>query len=646
MVTTPLSETDPAADLVLKRWKDSDHQIAHERKNHWMNVSFFKGRQWVSWDEKNRTVQNTFSPSVYENERMRVTINKIQPRVDTLMGRFCQRDLSFEGRPTATDDATVTKSKTAEKVIESMRSNNDWEAVKEETVFSALMGGTSAICWEWNGSADEQLWIDDQSGKVVGKGQVQLTSLSIAEFSVETGVRRWQDARWWVSCVGMPPELVKATYGLSWKPDADATAGDGPLRHQVSNMGTDVRPDLTAVYIMYEKPNPACKAGRHVIVVNDTTVTDEPWPFESKDLNLYVFRCLKATDKWVGETMVTQARAPQILYNIARSSQAEHMKLASAVKLMIPKGALDDDTEMTDEPGEPVEYWPGEAGAKPEYLQAGDPGRVIQQAPEELEAELDDILHSHAVSRGESPGDRNSGLALSILAEKNDTPLGPMARDQARGWGLVGTSALRLCSEKADEPRTAIAVRGSGVPDRMDWKGSDIGDQYHVEVPLENVMPTSKAATQALMVQFAQAFPAVAGSLPPAAIIKAFDMPGLSVLDAISDSDVARATYENEQMSTGQTEMPEKWHDHAKHIAEHNQFRNSTGWDFFDDQTKTIFEAHIEAHQRLVEEEAAGQAQLNAVRPGLGGLPQANEPIGSAVPAPSGEMPAPAAAAA
>jgi len=34
----------------------------------------------------------------------------------------------------------------------------------------------------------------------------------------------------------------------------------------------------------------------------------------------------------------------------------------------------------------------------------------------------------------------------------------------------------------------------------------------------------------------------------------------------------------------------------------------------------------------LLEEEAAQQAAINAVQPGLAAIPQANEPIGSAVP--------------
>lgn len=629
-----MDQRDAAAELVLERWRKGERELSEARRHYWMNVAFYDGHQWVVWDPNRNFVRNFAANEGPDATRVRLTINKIQERIDQLLGRMAQRNLVFEVLASESDDATIAGARLGESILEAGRRDQDWEAIREDSLFNCFMGGTSAVAVEWDGGAGEELWIDSRTRAVVGTGDVKLVPLSVAEFCVEPGSRRWRDARYWVGLTLAPPAQVKAHYNLDFLPEADGNGAYSPLqREMLSSRGHDVEDDLTCVYVMYERPNKLCEKGRRIAVVNGKAVVKGEWPFPWKDrLNIECFRQKKLPQRWYGSTIATAARGPQQAYNAVRSSIIETAKMAGNPRMMVPKGSLDEDTLLTDESGEIVEYWPEAGSNGPHYLEPPQLPRWLTAEPDRIEAELDGILYTHAVSRGVAPGDRNSGLALSILAEKNDTPLGPMARDQANGWGQLGSLVLKLYEAKAKETRKAVVHTDRKVPQVLEWNGEKLRGQTTVNVPLDATVPQSRMATQAMLTNLAGSFPAFGQGIDQSTLARLLDLPGQQALQDAMPADVQRAMFENDRLSAGEPVLPEKWHDHGRHIAEHNRFRNTSGWESLPDDVKELFELHLQGHQRYLEEEAVAQATLNAIQPGFAGLPQADAPLGSAVP--------------
>jgi hypothetical protein len=620
------------ADLVVDRWKRADQSLAEDRRHYWLNYAFYCGHQWIAWDTRRNVVVNFSTVAGDDTSRVRITANKMRERINQLLGRFTQRNLAFEGQPSASDDATINGARLGEAILEDQRTTQGWEGVREETVFNALMGATAAVVVEWDTKATANLWVDSKTSDVKGEGNAKLIPLSIAEFSLQPGTRRAEDAVWWVGCTAVPPAQAKAKYGLKWTPDADASSSYSPLqRDMMHDRGVDRAADLCAVYVMYERPNPGSEEGRKVAVINGKVVAQGKWDFPFTDrLNIEVFHQQRLPMRWTGTTIVTDARPIQLIYNQALSSIVEAAKLCGNPRLLVPIGALDDETELTDEMGEIVRYYQEMGELK--YLQAPDIPVWLRELPVQCEDMLDGILHTHAVSRGEAPGDRNSGLALSILAEKNDTPLGPMARSQANGWSSVGSMVLKLYEARASKKRQAVVRSEDGVANRMEWNGQRLQGQTTVLVPLDATLPASRTATHALLANLAAQFPQLAASLDTGNLLRVMDIPGTRILGEINDADVAFATRENHLMASGEPRVPRMWDDHAKHLAEHNRYRKSKSYDGLTDEGKEIFRLHLEGHQRMVEEELQNQARLNALNPGFAGMPQADAPIGSAVP--------------
>lgn len=627
-----MASDDPLAKTVIERWEKADKALKEARRNYWLNTCFYQGRQWLTWDDA-RHIVNDLPTVERDTERVRLTINKIKPRVNGLLGRLTQRILQFEVPASDVDDSSLYGSELASSVLEHVHREQHWEAARLDTLFNILMGGTAAVALDWDGTAGDELWTGEH-GEIVGTGDVTLIPLSIAEFSVQPHVRRWQDAIWWIAAMAVPPEQAKDRYNLDFTPQADASSAYGPTHRRLFTTGTTGDVDLTSVYVMYERPNKSTPKGRRVVVINNKAVVDDPWPFKFNDLNLRVFYQTPIPGQWVGDTFLNDARKIQVAYNHVQSCVAEHAKLAGNARLLVPQGALADEQALTDEAGEILPYYNDGTGAKPEWMTPAPLQRWLTNWASELETMLDDVMHTHQVTRGMAPGDRNSGLALSILAEKDDTPLGVMSHDQALGWGQLASMVLRLYAENVTERRHAKVDVGDGMPRDFEWDGRLLGSQTTVRVPLENTLPTSRVAMIAQLTQMAGSFPQLAQALDASSIVRLTGVTALEDINDVVDTHAAKAQSENAQMTAGRVVFPERWHDHGKHIAEHNQLRNAKVFESFDQMQRDMIDAHIRAHQRLAEEEAKAQAAINAVVPGLAALPQANEPMGSAVPAP------------
>jgi len=621
------------AQLVSDRWERSDNALVEERRNYWINLAFYRGHQLLRWDPVRRIAEMRADVET-GSQRVQTVVNKIQPRLDHLVGRLAAKPLAFEVPPTAPDDSTVAGARLAEQLLSAEHDDDWWESTRREGLYNTFFGGVAAVSVEWDPKA--QRWLTDND-QMAGSGAPKLRPLSVAEFALEPGSRRAQDSTWWISCIAMPPEQAREHYHLGYTPKGDATTAYSPLqRTLLRERGAGLGVELTNVFTMFERPTDRRPEGLAAVVINGNVVYRDKWPFPFTDLNLHLFRQKPLPGTWTGATMMTAARSSQVAYNFVRSIILEHAKLAGNARMLVPHGSLDAEQDLTDEAGEIIEYYPLD-GAAPHFMTPAELSRYVYQQGDIIERELDDIMHTNEVARGIAPGDRNSGLALSILAERNDSPLSTMAQDQANGWARIASQVLRLYGEHVTEQRTATVWVG-GVPQELRWNGVALRNQYRVIVPLESTSPQSRSARIAQLMEIKRSFPEVFAGTDPNHMAQMLDMPAAHTLAQLADADVARATKENCLIAAGEVVSPEPYDDHARHIAEHNRMRKSDAYLYAATEIREVMDLHIEAHQRLVEEEAISQAALNDAVPGLGGLPQGNEPIGSAVPPDAAEQ--------
>lgn len=603
----------PLAAKIVDMWQDADRYLVKERRDYWMNASYYVSHQWIWWDSSRNTVQELS----YANEAekgSRITVDKYGPRTRSLLARLTRAELMWEVQPGGMDDSSMRRQRLQEQLLIGEQRHNNWEDVREMCLLQTLFGGSAAICVDWDPDKGEDYLLDAISQISVPLGGIRLTPVGINEFTLEPGSLNAADARWWIRCTSLPPEQVQERYNLEETPKADSEAMlSARHRSLLRNRPGGDPPKTTLVYIYYERPTnrgPGCV----VHVVNGEVVLQEDeWPFPFKHLNIAVFRQNKIPNSWVGHTLLTPARDVQYAYNRARSTILEHMRKAANARMMVPSGSVDDADSLTIDPADVLEY-NSEIG-EPHWQTAPEVPRWISNEAQFLEAELDDIFHTHQTSRGEAPGDRNSGLALALLAEKDDTPLGPMAKDQSLGWGKIAEMTLslyRMNAESTGINRKVMLLTEQGVPHEIQWSAKDIDEKPTVIVPLDATMPRSKLATQSMITQLAQQFPLVFQNVSAKSLTRMLDLPDPKQFLSQMDPDVAKAEWENGLLMQGVPVIPEDFDVHDAHVNIHNTQRKSPAYELADPQVKQMLDMHVMAHmQYLTNETAAMMAQAD-----------------------------------
>jgi hypothetical protein len=610
-----------------------DQALRYQRKanqEYWMNSAFLEGHQWLWWDTHSRSIAEL----PRDEDRVQATMNRLAHSTRSIISKYTQRELGFEVLPDAGTDAAMTGAKIAEAVIEGVRKSHDWEVKREIVGRAAWKAGTAGICVDWDKNAgaplfDGGLTADDpnQRAAVVYEGDSVETVLSIAEIALQPGVKDGETGTYWIKAVALPPEDVKGMFSLDKLPPADASAGLTPFASKLlashSAEGNEERPDLTLVLTYYERPNPANKEGRVAIVV-DNKFVDGPkaWPFPWTDrLNLVLHRETPSETSALGTTILSQARYSQVALNSAWSNYLEHLKNAGNARLMIDAASLDLIDALTDLPGEIIPVPTGIE--RPEWLQPAPIADALIRLLEELRMEIDDQLGIHDVSRGTAPVNIESGYGLSILAEQDNSPVGRMVKDSANLWSKVASMVLKLYEDNTEHQRTTTVKADKYGPKTVAWSGDSFAGQTDVSIPLDAIMPRSRAAQMAVAEKFVQM--GLVQDIETAAMMA--ELPGQKDLIAAVNPDLNRARNENFKMSQGRPALVAPFDNDEVHIRAHESEMKNMEWDDAPEEIKAMFLEHVQQHLTMAAEKA-GKAQARAqvspvlaTAPALSGTP-------------------------
>ena len=624
-----------ANDIRTKYW-DAVQGLRTELRDYWLNHAYLHGYQWLYWQENAGRLDEI--PS--DPERIQATVNRLWPNTRTIISTLMQRELSFEVPPSAADDSHMRGARLAETIARAIHHDHMWETLRENVLYAVWKGGTAAMCINWDPDLEEIL-SDDKPGSPLKHGDTYEEHLNITQFVVEPGSKDPEKARWWIKAVGLPPETVKDMFELEETPPSDATAGLAPFHRKLMayDRGGDAElVELTMVMTYYERPNKSNEDGRVVVVVDNEIVYDEDWPFPfTNRLNLVILRETLRENRWTGDTVLTAARPLQTLLNVSWSSVAEHMKLAGNARLLIPYSSLEMMEELSDMPGEMVPYNDA-LPVKPDYLSPPQmPGWWVQ-TPEKLGDQIDDIMGVHDISRGSAPANIESGFGLTILAEKDNTPITRLTKESAGAFGRLMTMALQIYVQETSKVnikrRSLVQIPGNAPIDVM-WNGKDLRDQTTALVPADAILPRSRAASMEMAKDMLTA--GLIETLPEFLAIA--NVAGSRDILAVTSPDVDQARRENSQFGLGRQSIPESWHNHAIHIEEHNKYRKTVDYLMLSKEDKEMIADHIQAHATLGAEETGDARMRSNIDPALGMAPTAAEgPMLSPLP-PPGQLP-------
>jgi hypothetical protein len=86
---------------------------------------------------------------------------------------------------------------------------------------------------------------------------------------------------------------------------------------------------------------------------------------------------------------------------------------------------------------------------------------------------------------------------LTILAEKDSTPIGRLTKETGRAFGRLASMVLAIYEDKTKSMKTSrrstVRIPGN-APIDVQWNGKDLRGQTTAIVPEEAIMPRSRAA--------------------------------------------------------------------------------------------------------------------------------------------------------
>ena len=634
---------DEAASEIREKYEEALKGLRYELQTYWLNHSFLFGFQWAYWDENDGRL--TDIPR--DPDRVRATVNRLWPNTRTIISTLMQRSLTFEVLPTDVDDAHLRGAKLAETVAATIHDHHDWETLRENFYHAIWKGGTAAMTVDWDPEIGNVLDENTPGGAPMREGDTVEEHLNITQFLVEPGAVNPEKARWWVKAVALNPEEVQRMYPEAFPedpPTADASNGLTPFQAKLLSFDRthDMEiVDLTMVLTYYERPNEKNEDGCVKVVVDGKVVAEEDWPFPFKDrLNLVVSRETPRENRWTGDTVFSAARPLQQLLNLAQSAITEHMKQSGNARLMVPMSSIDMMDDLTDLPGEVLPY-ADSLPVKPSWLAPPQlPAWVIEQ-PSKLEEMIDDVMGVHDISRGSAPANIESGFGLSILAEKDTTPVSRLTKETAGAFSRLMTMVLQIHEQKSKgKIKRKSIINDQAGPRTITWAGDDFKGQTYATVPEDAILPRSRAAQIEMakdllgagLIENVEEFIAVA------------ELPGQRDILSTVSPDVARARRENAHFSLSRQSIPEPWDNHKAHIHEHNIYRKTVDYEMLTDEDKQMIDDHIRAHETLAAEEMGRQRRAATIDPALGMAANATEAPNLA-PMEMGGMPIPPGAA-
>jgi hypothetical protein len=465
------------------------------------------------------------------------------------------------------------------------------------------------------------------------------------------------------------PEWVKLNYGLNIPPNVmEAT---DILNDSFLNLvgAGEFRKDSILCYEVWVKPGNVefmPNGGMFTIIGDKLVQFVEGNPYIHQQ---YPFAKIPhiPTGRFYADSVIADLIPIQREYNRTRGQIVEAKNKMAHPQLMAAKGSIVA-SKISTEPGQVIEYELGYPTPEPLPLQ-GLPAYVLQELDRSL-MDFEDISGQHQVSKGQVPSGVTAATAINFLQEQDESMLSVTHEGIEEAFQKLGYQTLCYVKQYWDLPRQVKVTGKDGFYNVISFRGSDLRDNTDIRIEAGSSLPTSKAAKQAFLMDMM-----TQGFIPPEKGLELMDMGGVQRLYEEIQVDAAQASRENmrmaavtqEQMSqyaltfvpkdpmtgqpnpemglidpnTGQplqdmagnpTEPPlivpvNSYDAHQVHIQIHNTYRKSQEFEQLPQETKNLFEQHVNQHMMalgMIPGQPAPQQGQNAVT--SGGMEQGQAP--------------------
>lgn len=636
-------EDAPAYNDELVAFVDKEYNRRIEERRpyeiQWrLNLAFYEGNQFVDINTASMALEE--QPVLYDWEEREV-FNHTAPNIETRISKLKRIRSLLKVRPGTTEQKDVHSAKVGSHILKtSYADQNMRDKYNDELIWMEICGTV----------LEKRVW-NPKLGAVVGVMQSQneetgeQTQEEVHEGSTETIVCPPQEILP-DSCYHQDVDVCKSIihhraihidqifedWGVRVSPEkAEAEklqksmVGTGGLGYGQGGFRMyTVKLENHAIVKEYsERPSKKYPQGRFIVVANKKLLYAGPLPFKVDDdqkpgLPFTKLVCLQRPGCFWGKTVLERLIPVQRRYNALRNRKAEYLNRCAIGQWMKEEESVDEEQFKMDA---------GMPGAIHTYRKGSRQPNMVTNPPlpNAFETEEQTLLNEFAILSGVSevsrdssvPSGVNSGVAIGLLKEQDDTRISNTAENIDRFMILGGKMELRLNRQFVTLPRTLHSIGKDNVVEVIDWIGSDL---HADDVILDSASALAESPTQRRAMVFDLVKSGLlndpnTGRIDDEMRSKVFEMIEFGDWESADDEaqlHLGKAERENRSLEKGQFTQPVNYDDHIIHVSRHNKYRLTTDYEELVAQNPMIdklFAAHVEMHMIYLQQAAMMQMQ-------------------------------------
>ena|GEM_PF-1318798 len=648
----PTSKADELVKLVDERKESAlNWRVLRQIQ---INRSFFKGDQWIKWDNIRKTV---YVPEPRANER-RYTYNKIKPLILTLLAKLTKNRVQIEVLPDTNDDERIEVANAGYKFLKYQWQEDRMDHKSRRLKLHMLVDGMPALKVFVDKTKGEDIPIEaaeelleelEERDIPTKTGKIVTQVVDQMQYYIDPTAEDIEEIKWVVHEFPKDVDEIFDEYGVKVEPEEIQVRASFEL-----SLSADPRKKFynhAMVREYWEWPSAKYPNGRKIttaggqLLDNDENPGENPWIF---------FPMIPVPGSAIADGIVKDLTTPQLSYNVKRTAEARMLEEIGIGKWMVPINSVEDESELSDEISGIVHYTPIN-GLKPNRENGPEPGNGWQNAMERDEADMEDISGAHEISQGSVPKGVDTYGGLQLLVEQDETKLAIAAHSYEEGIKKWGEKVLRLVKKHFPEEQMLRIVGENGEIEAFAFSGADLSGNEVVDVVPGSSLPEVRAVRDAKIFQMWGAGMFVDPKTGVADVRKVTRMLGQSISSSYFDDaelDENKAKMENRQwemlfsdpvtvqaimeyqavmqqyqlaaqqiqMAGGMPPPPPQppvklpvvrdFYDHQTHLEMHNRFRKGNYYDGLPPELQAIIDQHCAEHEQYLMAPQIAQQQM------------------------------------
>jgi hypothetical protein len=657
-------------------WTKSAHlrcrSVRQQIERQWyLNLAFYAGKQnvqLVSASNSNGSgvgIRLYIPPAPYY--RSRPVINRIRPIIRTELSKLTAQKPSATVVPATGEDSDLAAAQAAEQIWDSIYREKKIRSIFRQTMLWTLTCGTGFMKVYWDPNKKSKQWQPNQMMEMMGQktppdGDFCFENVTPFHLFVPDMLQEdIENQPYVIQIQTRTSEAIKMQYGIETPPNV-VEATDILSDSFLNLVGAgEFRKDSVMCYEVWVKPGNVDflpNGGMFTIIGPHLVQFVEGNPYIHQQ---YPFARIPhiPTGRFYADSVVNDLIPIQREYNRTRGQIVEAKNKMGHPQLMAAKGSVVA-SKITTEPGQVIEYNLGYPEPSPLPLQ-NLPAYVLQELDRSL-MDFEDISGQHQVSKGQVPSGVTAATAINFLQEQDESMLSVTHEGIEEAFEKIGYQTLCYVKQYWDTPRMVKVNGKDGFFNVVSFQGADLRDNTDIRVEAGSSLPTSKAAKQAFLMDMM-----TQGFIPPEKGLELMDMGGVQRLYEEIRVDAAQASRENMRMAAASQEQISQYAEtfipvnpetgmkdpslglidpatgqpltdqagnpsepplivpvnsfdaHQVHIQIHNTYRKSQEYEQLSQETKNLFEQHVNQHMMalgMIPGQPAPQQGQNAVTSG------------------------------